>query len=150
MCPKKLWIRHWRRKLTSTTELNLFKENLYFKSQNYGSKLFFKVNSFIAIANGLFQTIGLFHRKNSNSAGRIGNFQGYQRNTIWNLQGLIKTEVEFPSKGEQVEIMWNFQGSLFLLAIGLGISIATNQQLTQFWGISRGWALFCLEFPGVK
>ena len=39
--------------------------------------------------------------------------------------------------------MWNCQGSLFL-------ALEFPRDLTQFYGISRGWALFSLEFPGVK
>ena len=36
--------------------------------------------------------------KNSNQTRgfRIWNFQGYQRNSIWNVQELIRNEVEFP------------------------------------------------------
>ena len=43
------------------------------------------------------------------------NDQGYQRNTMWNFQGLIKNKMKFP-KGdhdqEQEKIMWKFQGSV--------------------------------------
>ena len=35
---------------------------------------------------------GLFQKKQT---GR-GNFQGYQRNSMWNFQGLTKNKVEFP------------------------------------------------------
>ena len=62
-----------------------------------------------------------------------------------NFEGLIKNEVEFP-KGDPEKIMLNFQGqgSLFL-------GLEFPRDLTQFCGISsRGWALFCLEFSGVK
>ena len=38
--------------------------------------------------------------------------------------------------------MWNFQGSLFLV-------LKFPRDLTQFCGIFRGWALLCLDFPGV-
>ena len=41
------------------------------------------------------------------------SFQGYQKNRMWNFWGLTKNEVEFPRKGDQEKIMWNFQGSLF-------------------------------------
>ena len=58
-------------------------------------------------------------------------------NGKWNFQGFIKNNWEFP-KGDQEQIVWNFQGSWF-------------QALTQFGGVtSRGEALFCLKFPGVK
>ena len=39
--------------------------------------------------------------------------------------------------------LWNFQGSFFL-------ALEFPRDLTQFFGISRGLALFCLEFAGVK
>ena len=39
------------------------------------------------------------------------------------------------SKGDQVKIMWNFQGSLFL-------ALEFPRDLTQFCGISRGGAFF--------
>ena len=39
--------------------------------------------------------------------------------------------------------MWNFQGSSFL-------GSEFPRDLTQLYGISRGGALFCLEFPGLK
>ena len=45
--------------------------------------------------------------------------------------------------GGQEEIMWNFQGSLFVV-------LEFPRDRTQFFGISRGLALFCLEFLGVK
>ena len=39
--------------------------------------------------------------------------------------------------------MWNFHGSLFL-------ALEFLRERTQFYIISRGWPLFCLEFPGIK
>ena len=61
---------------------------------------------------------------------RIWNFQGYQRNSMWNLQGLIKNKVEFRwmTKKKSCEISrgfgfwaWNFQGwSSFLHWISWG------------------------------
>ena len=54
------------------------------------------------------------------------DFEGYQRNSMRNFEGLIKNEVEFP-KGDQEKIMWNFQGqgSLFL-------GLEFPRDLTQF------------------
>ena len=49
--------------------------------------------------------------------------------------------MEFPGVKE-IPSMWNFQGSLFLV-------LKFPRDLTQFCGIFRGWALLCLDFPGV-
>ena len=53
-------------------------------------------------------------RKNPNSGEGVENmeFPGLS-NIMWNFQGLIKNEVEFPI-GDQEKIMLNFHGSLFL------------------------------------
>ena len=40
--------------------------------------------------------IGLFQKMSKQGELRIWNFQGYQKNSMWNVQGLIKNEVEFP------------------------------------------------------
>ena len=40
--------------------------------------------------------IGLFQKMSKQGELRIWNFQGYQKNSMWNGQGLIKNEVEFP------------------------------------------------------
>ena len=47
------------------------------------------------------------------------------------------------SNGDQEKIVWNFQGS-WLLALEF------PGDLTQFCGISRGGALFCIQFPRGK
>ena len=47
------------------------------------------------------------------------------------------------SGGDQEEIMWNFNGFLHL-------AVKIPMVITQFCGISRGEASFCLEFPWVK
>ena len=47
------------------------------------------------------------------------------------------------STDNQEKIMWNFQGSWFQVLKRL-------RGVTQFCGISRGEALFCLEFPWIK
>ena len=39
----------------------------------------------------------------------------YQRNSMWNFQGLIKKEVEFPRVTKKK--MWDFQGSSLILAL---------------------------------
>ena len=46
-------------------------------------------------------SIGLFQKKIQTGGGgegglRIWNFLGYQRNSMWNFQELIKNELEFP------------------------------------------------------
>ena len=51
-----------------------------------------------------------YSRKNPNKGRGWGDLQGYQRNSMWNFQGLIKNKMEFP-KGEQEKKMWKFQGS---------------------------------------
>ena len=48
------------------------------------------------------------------------------------------------SKGDQGKIMWNSHEESLYLALEF------PRDLTQFCGISRGWALLCLEFPGLK
>ena len=72
---------------------------------------------------------------------RIWNFHGYQRNSMSSFQGLTKNELEYPRVTKE-KIMWNFQVSLFLV-------LEFPRDLTQFCGIAKGWALFCLELPGV-
>ena len=76
---------------------------------------------------------------------------GYPRKNPKKRGGGVE-DMEFPgvnwkqsaiSKGDQEKIMWNFQGSLFL-------ALEFPRDLTQFCGISRHWALCCLEFPEVK
>ena len=67
--------------------------------------------------------------------------QGYQRNSMWDFQGLIKNEVEF--LGVTKKKSWNFQGSSIL-------GLKFPRGVTQLCRISRSGALFCLEFPGVK
>ena len=57
---------------------------------------------------------------------------------VWNF-----AEVCGISRGDQEKIMWNFQGSWFLV-------LKFSRDVTQFCTISRAGALFCLEFPGVK
>ena len=47
------------------------------------------------------------------------------------------------SRGDVEKIIWNFQGSWFLV-------LEFPRDVTQFFTISRGGALICLEFPGVK
>ena len=88
---------------------------------------------------------GLSEKSQTGGGGglRIRNFhQGYQRNSMWNFQGLIKKQ-KGNYEGDQEKIMWNFQGSWFL-------ALEFPRDLTQFCGISRGGSLFFLEFQGVK
>ena len=63
--------------------------------------------------------LGYSRKINKQGRGlKIWNFQGYQRNSMWNFQRLIKNEVEFPGvtkKKNHVE----FPG---VLVFGLGIS----------------------------
>ena len=56
--------------------------------------------------------------------------------------GLTKNNVEF-SGHDQKKIMWNFQGSWFE-------DLKFLKGVTQLCGVSRGEALFCLEFPRGK
>ena len=71
----------------------------------------------------------------------IWNFQGYQINNMWNFQRLIKNKVEFPSVIRNNNVA--FPGLWFLAS-------DFPRDLTQLCAISRGWALFCLELPGLK
>ena len=57
------------------------------------------------------------------------------------IQGLIKNNVEFPGV-----IKKNHVKSPGILVFSLKIS----EECKQFCGVSRGQALFCLEFSGVK
>ena len=50
--------------------------------------------------------IGLVQKK-SRRGLRIWHFQGCQRNSTWNFQGLIKKEVEFPIKKVGICILNN-------------------------------------------
>ena len=53
-----------------------------------------------------------------------------------------KNKVEFlPGTGNQEKIIWNFQGCWFL-------ALEFPRDVAKICGISRGGALFCLEFPG--
>ena len=75
-----------------------------------------------------------YSRINANNYGgelRIWNFQRYQRNSMWNFQGLIKNKMEYP-KCDQEKIMWKFQGSVF----GIGISKGSNTILWNIQGLS--------------
>ena len=59
-----------------------------------------------------------YSRKIQTGGLRIWNFKGYQINSTWNFQGLIKKEVEFPSVTKKKECgisrglcfwLWNVQ-----------------------------------------
>ena len=65
--------------------------------------------------------MGLFQKKIRTGGLRICNFQGYERNSMWNFQGLIKNEVEFQRVGKKnnMEFPWVF-------VFGLGISKGSN------------------------
>ena len=108
-------------------------------------KLWKSIDKYVVIC--FFNLIGLFKKKtNKGGGGTICNFQGYQRNSMWMFQRLIKNKV--PTRGisrgdDQEKIMWNFQGSWFL-------ALQFLRDVTQFCRISRGGALFCLAFPGLK
>ena len=57
-------------------------------------------------------------------------------------------DMDFPggcgiSRGDQEKVIWNFQESWFLV-------LEFPRDVTQFFTISSGGALICLEFPGVK
>ena len=74
--------------------------------------------------------------KNRGGGGGGGggwNFQGEQKKSMRNFQELIKGKVEFPRRVTKKK--------------NLGLKFPRD--LTQSCGISRGEALFCLEFPRV-
>ena len=82
-------------------------------------------------------------KKRGGRGVRIMEFPGVGKEiaSMWNFQGLIKYKVEFPSKSDQEKLMKNFHGFL---------ALEFPSDLTQFGATSRGGALFCLVFPGVK
>ena len=61
---------------------------------------------------------------------RIWNFQRYQRNSMWNFQGLIKNEVEFP---RVIKSNVEFPG---VFVFGLGISKGSNTILWNIQGLN--------------
>ena len=69
-------------------------------------------------------------------------FPGLSKKKHVEFSGLIKNEVEFPRVTKK-NYMWTFQGSLFL-------ALEFARDVTQFFGISRAYVFFCLEFPWVK
>ena len=88
--------------------------------------------------NSMFN--GLFQKKKQMGWLRMWSFQGFQRNSMQNFQGLIKNKVGFP------RVIKNHVEYPRVLSLGLAIC----RGLTQFCGISMGKALFCLEFMWVK
>ena len=82
-------------------------------------------------------------KKRGGRGVRIMEFPGVGKEiaSMWNFQGLIKYKVDFPSKSDQEKLMKNFHGFL---------ALEFPSDLTQFGATSRGGALFCLVFPGVK
>ena len=79
--------------------------------------------------------IGLFHRKNKQEGRggvRIWSFQEYWWNSKQNFQGLIKNNLEFPR------------------VVILGLILLFLRGVTQLCRVSRGEALFFLEFPRVN
>ena len=95
-----------------------------------------------AVRNCSTNTIMEKKRERGGRGLRIWNFQGYQRNSKWIFQRLIKNNMEY-SGHDQWRIMWNFQESWFWVLTFL-------KGVTQLCGVSRGEALFCLQFPVVK
>ena len=83
-----------------------------------------------------------YSRKNSKQGAlRIWNFQEYQRNSMWNFQGLIKNEVEFPgvfvfgfgvSKGSNT-ILWNIQGLSLVLSGIFGGKVKKMKNSREFF-----------------
>ena len=88
--------------------------------------------------NSMFN--GLFQKKKQMGWLRMWSFQGFQRNSMQNFQGLIKNKVGFP------RVIKNHVEYPRVLSLGLAIC----KGLTQLCRISMGKALFCLEFTGVK
>ena len=66
--------------------------------------------AFYPIFCKMFLWNGLIQKKSKQGGLRIWNFQGYQKNSMCNFQGLIKNEVEFPR----------------IFVFGLGISKGSN------------------------
>ena len=75
---------------------------------------------------------------------RIWNLQWYQTNSIWNFQGLIKNDVEFPRATKEKFV--EFPGVL----VSWFLTLEFPRDVRKICGISRGGTLLCLEFPGVK
>ena len=63
-------------------------------------------------------------------------YPGVLRNSVWDVQVLIKKQVEIPRSLCLAFWSWNFRGASFFL--------------TQFCGIFGDEAFFCPEFPRVK
>ena len=63
-----------------------------------------------------------YSKKNPYGGLRIWNFQGYQRNGMWNFHGLIKNEVDFPRRvtKKKCGISWGLCLFLFVLGISKG------------------------------
>ena len=82
-------------------------------------------------------------RKKSKHGGlRIWNFKGYWKNRFWKFQGSTKKRVEFPGMTKKTSCG---------ISMGLGLwSLEFSSGVTQFYGISRAEALFCLEVPRQK
>ena len=101
-----------------------------------GLKLIYSLIDFIIPVPVTYVRIGLFQKKTKQAGLRIWNFEGYQRNSMWNFQRLIKSEVEFPRRVTEKKnsgnsrglhfwawnflvsntISWNFQGWNFVLS----------------------------------
>ena len=107
-------------------------------SKNPPPPLFLKMGEIpIKIYTLTLFTLVYSRKKNKHGAGggRWGGWGGVQ-------------DMDFPggcgiSRGDQEKSIWNFQGSWFLI-------LGFPRDVTQFFTISGGGALICLEFPGVK
>ena len=84
--------------------------------------------------NSMFN--GLFQKKKQMGWLRMWSFQGFQRNSMQNFQGLIKNKVGFP------RVIKNHVEYPRVLSLGLAIC----KGLTQLCRISMCKALFGLKF----
>ena len=81
------------------------------------------------------------NRKGQGEGVRIWNFEGYQRNSIWNLQDWVKTKGNFQGWPRKNNV--EFPG---VFIFGLGISLGSNAIL---WNI-QGWSYILSGISRVK
>ena len=73
----------------------------------------------------------LFQKKSKQGRLRIWNFQGYQRNSMWNFQELIKNEVEFTEVTKKKSCG---------ISRGLGFWSWSSQGCNTILWIFQGWS----------
>lgn len=90
----------------------LFFVDFLFENESFDLKLSCELNCEMRITLCISSIMGKVFQKKDKWEWRTRNFQGYQRNSKWDFQRLMKKEVE-SSKGDQGKIMCSFQGSWF-------------------------------------